>query len=169
LRKTRSLLRAAQLPRRPQFSSGFGVSSAVSCRYRAAVSVFPHRSSAASSGPLLSGADGKPISDWGKVTKKLNLGLHTFIVSFILAAVSKRFLGIDFLSAHRLLVDPFSRAVLFTLSLEPVGRTVAADPLRFSASISHIVLLSAPSWHRFPASSATAKVPHGHATTSAIC
>ena len=52
----------------------------------AAVSVFPHRSSAATSGPLLAGADGKPISAWGKVTKKLNFGLHTFIVSFILAA-----------------------------------------------------------------------------------
>jgi hypothetical protein len=74
----------------------------------AAASVFPHRSSAATSGPLLSGADGKPISAWGKVTKKLHFGLHTFIVSFILAAVSKPILGIDFLSAHRLLVDPYA-------------------------------------------------------------
>ena len=104
----------------------------------AAVSVFPHRSSAATSGPLLSGADGKPISAWGKVTKKLNFGLHTFVVSFILAAVSKPILGIDFLAAHRLLVDPFARAVLFASSLEPVGRTVASVPSRFAASISHI-------------------------------
>jgi hypothetical protein len=73
------------------------------------------------------------------VTKKLNFGLHTFIVSFILAAVSKPSLGIDVLSAHRLLVDPFSRPVLFASSLEPVGRTVAATPSRFAASISHIV------------------------------
>jgi hypothetical protein len=101
--------------------------------------VFPYRSSAATSGPLLAGADGKPISAWGKVTKKLNFGLHTFIVSFILAVVSKPILGIDFLSAHRLLVDPFSKAVLFASSLEPVGRTVAAAPSRFAASISHIV------------------------------
>jgi hypothetical protein len=42
----------------------------------AAVSVFPHWSPAASSGPLLSGADGKPISAWGKVTKKLNFGYN---------------------------------------------------------------------------------------------
>jgi hypothetical protein len=55
----------------------------------AAVSVFPHRSAAATSGPLLTGADGKPISSWGRVTKKLNFGQHTFVVSFILAAVSK--------------------------------------------------------------------------------
>jgi hypothetical protein len=105
----------------------------------AAVSVFPHRSSAATSGPMLAGADGKPISAWGRVTKTLNFGLHTFIVSFILAAVSKPILGIDFLSAHRLLVDPFSRAVLFASSLEPVGRAVAAAPSKFAASISHIV------------------------------
>jgi hypothetical protein len=105
----------------------------------ATVSVFPHRSSATTSGPLLAGADGKPISAWGRVTKKLNFGLHTFIVSFILAAMSKPILGIDFLSAHRLLVDPFAKAVLFASSLEPVGRTIAAAPSRFAASISHIL------------------------------
>ncbi len=134
----------------------------------AAVPVFPHRSSAATSGPLLAGADGKPISAWGRVTKKLNFGLHTFIVSFILAAVSKPILGIDFLSAHRLLVDPFSKAVLFASSLEPVGRTIAAAPSRFAASISHIVRRSAPSWHLFPVLSATAKVRRGRGMVSAI-
>jgi len=60
-------------------------------------------------------------------------------LSSFLAAVSKPILGIDFLSAHRLLVDPFSKAVLFASSLEPVGRTIAAGPSRFAASISHIV------------------------------
>ncbi len=55
--------------------------------------------------------------------------------------MSKPILGIeiDFLSAHRLLVDPFSKAVLFASSLEPVGRTIAAAPSRFAASISHTV------------------------------
>jgi hypothetical protein len=137
----------------------------------AAVSVFPHRSSAATSGPLLAGADGKPISAWGRVTKKLNFGLHTFIVSFILAAVSKPILGIDFLSAHRLLVDPFAKAVLFASSLEPVGRTISSAPSRFAASISHIVpavrtLLA--SWRHAPALSATARVRRGRAMASAI-
>ncbi len=89
--------------------------------------------------PLLTGADGKPILAWGKVTKKLNFGLHIFVVSFILAAVSKPILGIDFLSTHRLLVDPFARAVLFADSLKAVGCTVAAGPSRFATSISHIV------------------------------
>jgi hypothetical protein len=36
----------------------------------AAVSVFPHMSDAATSGPLLTGADGKPISSLSKATKK---------------------------------------------------------------------------------------------------
>jgi hypothetical protein len=49
----------------------------------AAVSVLPHNFSLLPSGPLLSGADGKPISAWGTVSKKLNFGLHTFVVSFI--------------------------------------------------------------------------------------
>ena len=100
------------------------------------------------------------------MTKKLNFGLHTFIVSFILAAVSKPILGIDFLSAHRLLVDPFSKAVLFASSLEPVGRAVAAAPSRFAASISHIV--PAPSWRHSPALSATARVRHGRGMAFAI-
>jgi hypothetical protein len=73
------------------------------------------------------------------VTKILNFGLHTFIVSFILAAVSKPILGIYFLSAHRLLVDPFARAVLLADSLKAVGCTFATTPSRFAASISHIV------------------------------
>ncbi len=99
--------------------------------------MFPYRSSAATSGPLLAGADGKPISAWGKVTK--NSILVSTLSLFHSFSPSKLILGIDFLSAHRLLVDPFSKAVLFASSLEPVGRTIAAAPSRFAASISHIV------------------------------
>jgi hypothetical protein len=87
----------------------------------------------------LFGADGKPIPyAWGKVTKKFNFGLHKFVVSIMLAAVSKPILGIDFLSAHPLLLDLFSHAVLFASSLEPVGRTVTSAPSSFAVSISHI-------------------------------
>jgi hypothetical protein len=116
----------------------------------------------------LSGADGKPISAWGKVTKKLNFGLHTFMVSFILAAVSKPILGIDFLSAHRLLVDPFSKAVLFASSLEPV---VAPSPPRLQGLPRRSPTSfqrSAPSWRRFPALSAMARVRRSRAMASAI-
>ncbi len=92
------------------------------------------------SGPMLSGADGKQISAWGRVSKKLNFGLYSF--AFILAAVSKPILGIDFLSAHRLLVDPFARSVVFASSLEPVGQVVSAVSTKFAASVSHIILPS---------------------------
>jgi hypothetical protein len=72
------------------------------------------------------------------VNKKVNFGLHTFVVSFNLAAMSKFILGINFLSAHRQLMDPFFCAVLFESSLDPVGRTEALAPSRFATSISHI-------------------------------
>ncbi len=133
----------------------------------AAVLVFPYRSSAASSGPL-SGADGKPISAWGKVTKKLNFGLHTFIVSFILTAVSKPILGIDFLSAHRLLVDPFSKPCCLHLLW---NQWAAESPLPLQGLPRPFLTsfqLSAPSWRHFRALSATSKVLRGHAMASAI-
>ena len=72
----------------------------------AVVSVLPHRSSAPSSGPQLSGADSKTIPSWGSIHRSLTFGLHIFFVTFILAAVSRPILGLDFLAAHSLLVDP---------------------------------------------------------------
>jgi hypothetical protein len=66
----------------------------------AAVSVFLDRSSAAPSGLPLTGADGRSIPSWGSVKKTLNFGLRTFICSFILAAVSKPILGVDFLAEN---------------------------------------------------------------------
>jgi hypothetical protein len=104
----------------------------------AAVSVYPHHSSKAATGPPLVGADGKSIAAWGRVSKKLVFGAATFLCSFILAAVSKPILGVDFLAAHRLLVDPFTRTVLHAATLKPVGAAVAAAASQFSASISHI-------------------------------
>ena len=87
----------------------------------AAVSVLPHRSAAPSSGTPLTGADGRAIASWGTVTKKLCFGLRTFLCTFILAAVSKPILGINFLAAHRLLVDPFSGSVLDAVTLKPIA------------------------------------------------
>jgi len=104
----------------------------------AAVSVLPHRSAAPPTGPPLTGADGNVISSWGKVTKKLVFGMRTFLCSFILAAVSKPILGIDFLAAHRLLVDPSSRSVLCAETLRPLGALCSAVPSKFAASVNHI-------------------------------
>ena len=104
----------------------------------AAVSVFPHKSGEASTGPALVGADGKNIASWGKVSKRLVFGAASYLCTFILAAVTKPILGVDFLAAHRLLVDPFSRTVLSADSLKPVGAAVSVLAARFAASISHI-------------------------------
>jgi len=104
----------------------------------AAVSVLPHRSTAPPSRPSLVGADGKPISAWGTAKKTLTFGLRNFFCSFILAAVARPILGIDFLAAHRLLVDPFSRLVLDAATLKPLGAAVAAAPSKFTATLCEI-------------------------------
>jgi hypothetical protein len=134
----------------------------------AAVSVFPHRSSAASSGPLLSGADGKPISAWGKVTKKLNFGLHTFILSFILAAVSKPILELtsSLLTGCWWILSPAPCCshLLWSQWAAQLPPPLQGLPRQFLTSFRP----SAPSCLRFPALSATTRVPHGRATESAI-
>jgi hypothetical protein len=105
----------------------------------AAVSVFPHRSSAAPSGPPLTGVDGRSILSWGSVKKTLNFGLYTFICSFILAAVSKPILGVDFLAENHLLVDPSTQQVLDSETLRPLSHSVSAPPprSRLAAALLH--------------------------------
>jgi hypothetical protein len=46
-----------------------------------------------------------------------NVRLRTFFVTFLLAAVYRPILGLDFLSAHGLLVDPVGHQVLDSKSL----------------------------------------------------
>jgi hypothetical protein len=91
----------------------------------AAVSVLPHTLQKPSTGPPLSGADGKLIPSWGSVKKTLNFSVRTFLCTFILAAVSKPILGVDFLSANRLLVDPHFGQVLDATSLDPISGSVS--------------------------------------------
>jgi len=57
----------------------------------------------------------------------------------LLAAVSKPILGVDFLAANRLLVDPFSRMVLHANNLKPVGTALAATVAHFVSTLCHIV------------------------------
>jgi hypothetical protein len=77
----------------------------------AVCSVLPHRSKSPPTGPQLSGADGKAILCWGTIRRCLSFGLRTFFVTFLLAAIYRPILGLDFLSAHGLLVDPVGRQV----------------------------------------------------------
>jgi cleavage and polyadenylation specificity factor subunit 1 len=107
----------------------------------AAVSVLPHSSKSPSSGQPLSGADGRRIPSWGTVSKKLTFGFKTFLCSFILAAVAKPILGVDFLAQHHLLVDPFSQQVLDAATLKPIcpsAATAASGRSRFTASLCHV-------------------------------
>jgi len=116
----------------------------------ASISVMPHKSESAPSGPPLAGADGKPILSWGKVTKNLCFGAQTFICTFLLAAVSRPILGVDFLAAHRLLVDPGTRTVLHAATLKPVGAAIAAVSSKFITAVSHIMPTVRSLLSRFP-------------------
>ncbi len=91
-----------------------------------------HRSNAQPAGPQLSGADGRSIPTFG---------LRTFFVTFFLAAVYRPILGLDFLSAHGLLVDPVGRQVLDSKTLKPLSKMpTAAGTLRskFAAALCSI-------------------------------
>jgi hypothetical protein len=107
----------------------------------AVCSVLPHRSKAQQAGPQLSGADGRPIPTWGTIHRRLSFRLRTFFVTFFLAAVYRPILGLDFLSAHGLLVDPVGRQVLDSKTLKPLSKTpTAAGTLRskFAAALCSI-------------------------------
>ena len=72
----------------------------------AAFSILPHRSSDPATGQGLIGPSGSPIQCWGESAVKLKLAGQHFTWSFLLADVSTAILGIDFLRAHKLTVDP---------------------------------------------------------------
>jgi hypothetical protein len=113
------------------------------------VSVLPYTSCAPSSRTPLSGADGKPIPSWGTIKKSLTFGLRTFLCTFMLAVVSKPILGINFLAANRLLVDPSSRfwtQTHFTLCQNPPCHRRRHDsPLHFATSLWPSVVSLPPS------------------------
>ncbi len=92
----------------------------------AVCSVLPHCSNEHPAGPQLSGPDGRSIPTWGTIRCRLSFGLRTFFVTFFLAAVHRPILGLDFLSAHGLLVDPVGRQVLESKTLKPLSKTPTA-------------------------------------------
>jgi hypothetical protein len=77
----------------------------------AAVSVFPHKGPPPTAECCLSGPDIKPILSWGNITNKLCFGGQIFSCTFVLAAVSRPILGVNFLACHKLLVDAAARRV----------------------------------------------------------
>ena len=84
-------------------------------------SLLPHQSSSPSSGPQLQGAAGRPIASWGFKQVNLLFGSDSFSFNFLLAGVTRPILGIDFLSAHGLLVEPARRRVLKATDLTVIG------------------------------------------------
>ena len=82
----------------------------------AAISVFPHSTGEPPSGPPIVGADGKAIPSYGYVTRSLTFGSRSFTCHFLMAAVASPILGLDFLAANGLLVDPPLRLSLIHIS-----------------------------------------------------
>jgi hypothetical protein len=108
----------------------------------AVCSVLQHRSKAQPAGPQLSGTDGRTIPPWGTIRRRLSFGLRTFFVTFFLAALYRPILGLDFLSAHGLLVDPVGRQVLDSKTLKLLSKSpTAAGTLRskFAAALCSIM------------------------------
>ena len=97
-------------------------------------SVFPHRSSAAPTGPRLLMADGRLTKAWGSKLIPLQFGSRRFQFQFLLADVDQPILGADFLAEFDLLVDTKNHQVLQNRSFEPLA------PPRFSPANTMIIL-----------------------------
>ena len=82
----------------------------------AAFSILPHRSSTQPSGPALIGPNGLPIACWGDKPVQLVLDGRRFQWTFLLAAVQFPIIGVDFIRAHQLLVDPSSNGLVDKLT-----------------------------------------------------
>ncbi len=78
----------------------------------ASYSILPHRSSLPASGPKLFGPAGQPIPCWGDRLVQLRFQDQNFSWKFLLADVAFPILGVDFLRAHKRLIDPEGHALL---------------------------------------------------------
>jgi Reverse transcriptase (RNA-dependent DNA polymerase)/RNase H-like domain found in reverse transcriptase len=94
----------------------------------------PHYSEKIPTGPPLLAANGDSIPAWGYVRRQVRFGGHTFTFNFVLAHVSYPIVGLDFLKAHKLLIDAEQSAVLFKANLRPVTvPTVVSSPPEVAA------------------------------------
>ena len=78
----------------------------------AAYSILQNQSSTLPSGPPLAGPNDRPIACWGDKPVQLVLNNRRFQWTFLLAAVQCPIIGVDFIRAHHLLVDPFNNRLL---------------------------------------------------------
>ncbi len=91
----------------------------------ASYSILPHLSSLLASGPKLYGPAGQPIPYWGDRLVTLRFQDQDFSWKFLLADVAFPILDVDFLRAHKLLIDPVGHALL-----DSTGRRLAGQLLR---------------------------------------
>ncbi len=91
----------------------------------ASYSILPHRSSLPASSLRLYGPAGQPIPCWGDRLVTLRFQDQNFSWKFLLADVAFPILGVDFLRAHKLLIDPEGHALL-----DITGRRLAGQLLR---------------------------------------
>ncbi len=78
----------------------------------ASYSILPHRSFLPAPGLKLFGPAGQPIPCWGDRLVQLRFQDQNFSWKFLLADVAFPILGVDFLIAHKLLIDPEGHALL---------------------------------------------------------
>ena len=86
----------------------------------AAVSLFPHQSVQPCGPRRLRQADGSALPSWGRRNFKLSFAGREFNFSFLLAAVDRPILGIDFLKSNKWIVDIPGRQILDAVTMAPV-------------------------------------------------
>jgi hypothetical protein len=128
----------------------------------ASYSILPHRSSLPATGPKLFGPAGQLIPCWGDGLVQLPFQDQDFSWKFLLADVAFPILGVDFLRAHKLVIDPVGHPLL-----DSTGRRFAGQ-LRRSPPTATVVIgfvqpykpmaESSPSAHTAGAASAGAAI-----------
>jgi hypothetical protein len=96
----------------------------------ASYSILPHHSSLPATGPKLFGPAGQLIPSWGDRLVQLRFQDQYFSWKFLLADVAFPVLGVDFLRAHKLLIDPEGHALLDSTGRRLAGSCGAARPRR---------------------------------------
>jgi hypothetical protein len=92
----------------------------------ASYSILPHRSSLPASGPKVFGPAGQPVPCWGD--RLVQLPGSAFYWKFLLADVAFLILGVDFLRAHKLLIDPEGHTLLDSTGRPLAGQLLHSPP-----------------------------------------
>jgi hypothetical protein len=125
----------------------------------ASYSILPHRSSLPASGPTLYGPAGQSIPCWGERLVRLRFQDLNFNWKFLLADVAFPILGVDFLRAHKLLIDPVGHALLDSTGRRLAGQLLRSQPtatvvIGFVQPYTPVAETSSPSAHTAGAASA---------------